>query len=362
MKILIINSVCGIRSTGRIVTDIAKKYIANGHECRIAYGREFAPQKYQSISYKISSHSSVILNALKARVLDNEGFNAKIATKKFIKWANNYNPDVVWLHNLHGYYINIELLFDWIKSRPQMEIRWTLHDCWAFTGHCAHFSFVKCDLWKTGCHGCPQKNVYPKSFFLDNSKISYERKRKAFSGVKNLTLITPSKWLAELTRQSFLHEYPVEVHYNTIDNSVFCPTPSDFREKMGLQDSKIVLGVASAWSDRKGLGDFVKLADKIGADYTVVLVGLDKAPSDKVMCIPRTNSVKELAEIYTAADIFVNLTYEDTYPTVNLEAQGCGTPCLTYQTGGSVENVPPENVVDQGDLDSIIAKIKGIIG
>ena len=362
MKILIINSVCGIRSTGRIAADIAEQYIANGHTCVIAYGREFVPEKYQSISYRISSETSVKWNALKARLFDNEGMNAESATKRFLKWANNYDPDVLWLHNLHGYYINIELLFQWIKSRPNMQVRWTLHDCWAFTGHCAHFSFVKCDSWKEGCRHCPQKHTYPKSIFFDNSKIAYERKRKAFCGVKNMTLITPSHWLADLTRQSFLKDYPVEVHYNTVDTECFRPTPGNFREKTGLTDRKIILGVASAWNERKGLGDFIKLADMLGTDYAVVLVGLERAPSDKIICIPKTDSKRELAEIYTAADVFVNLTYEDTYPTVNLEAQACGTPCLTYNTGGSVESVPSDNIVEQKDLYAIMNKIKSMIG
>ena len=362
MKILLINSVCGIRSTGRIVTDIADRYIAEGHECKIAYGRESVPQKYQSLSYRVSSQTDVKWNALKARLFDNEGMNATWATKKFLKWANDYNPDLLWIHNLHGYYINIDLLFQWIKKRPHMQVKWTLHDCWAFTGHCAHFSYVKCDLWKTGCRDCPQKYGYPKSVLLDKSKQSYERKKKAFCGVRNMTLITPSKWLADLTKQSFLNEYPIEIHHNTIDTTVFRPTSSDFREKMGLCDRKIVLGVASAWSERKGLDDFVRLADALCENYAVVLVGLATSPSDKIICVPKTNSKEALAEIYSAADIFVNLTYEDTYPTVNLEAQSCGTPCLTYETGGSVESVPPQNVVAQGDLSAMIEKIKSMIG
>ena len=179
-----------------------------------------------------------------------------------------------------------------------------------------------------------------------------------------MTLITPSKWLADLVKQSFLKEYPVEVRYNTIDTTAFCPTPSDFRERYGLTDRKIVLGVAAIWEARKGLPDFLRLATMLPTDYAVVLVGAepfdvqDLPPS--VVCISRTNSVKELAEIYTAADVFVNLTYEDNYPTVNLEAQACGTPCLTYRTGGSVESVPPDHVIEQGDLAAMVAKIQQV--
>lgn len=364
MKVLFINSVCGIRSTGRIVTESAEELIKQGHECRIAYGREAVPEKYKKISYRISTDSDVKINGVRARFLDNEGFNAKAQTEKFIEWANNYNPDLLWLHNLHGYYINIELLFDWIKSRPDMKVFWTLHDCWSFTGHCAHFSFVKCDLWKTDCSNCIQHREYPKSILKRNSKENFRRKKEAFRGVKNMTLITPSFWLADLVKQSFLKDYQIEVRHNTIDKSVFKPTSGTFRTDYGLTDKKIVLGVASAWGEKKGLNDFVKLADILDSSYTIVLVGVDDKTKSRlpecICCVPPTDSASALAEIYTSADVFVNLTYEDNYPTVNLEAQSCGTECLTYRTGGSVENVPPENVVDQGDLAAMVKKIQSI--
>lgn len=364
MKYLFVNSVCGIRSTGRIVTDLAEARIAEGHACKIAYGRETVPEKYQSLSYRIGTDARVNINGLKARLFDNEGLNARYETEKFIEFANNYNPDVLWLHNLHGYYINIEILFNWIKSRPQMHVKWTLHDCWAFTGHCSYFSVVKCDKWKTGCSYCPQKSCYPASILKDNSEKNYIRKKAAFTGVKNMTLITPSRWLAELVKQSFLGEYPVEVHYNTIDLNVFKPTPTDFREKFGLTDKKIILGVASAWGDRKGLPDFIRLSEMIDDRYAIVLVGVNKKQAKSlprsITAILRTNNTRALAEIYTAADVFMNLTYEDNYPTVNLESQACGTPCLTYRTGGSVESVMPDCVVEQGDLQAMLKKIEEI--
>ena len=361
MKILLINTVCGIRSTGRIVTELADKYMAEGHECRIAYGREAVPTAYQSISYRIGSQLEVRINALQARLMDNEGFNAKKETAKFIEWADNYDPDMLWLHNLHGYYINIELLFDWIKKRPHMEVKWTLHDCWSFTGHCPHFSFAQCGKWKDGCYACPQKKGYPTSWFVDNCKKNYERKKRAFSGVANMTIVTPSHWLASMVRQSFLKEYPVDVVHNTIDERTFRPTEGDFRQKYGLEGKTVILGVASAWGERKGLSDFIDLSRRLDDAYAVVLVGLTakqiKRIPKQILCIERTNSKRELAEIYTAADVFLNLTYEDTYPTVNLEAQACGTPCITYRTGGSVESVPPSCVIEQGDLDALLVKL-----
>ena len=364
MKVLFINSVCGIRSTGRIVTDLADDFIKQGHECMVAYGRESVPEKYKKIAYRIGTNFDVKINALKARFFDNEGFNAKKQTKNFIEWANSYSPDVLWIHNLHGYYINIELLFDWIKSRPDMQVRWTLHDCWSFTGHCAHFSYVHCDSWKNACEHCCQSCEYPKSFFKDNSKENYYRKKKAFCGASKMTLVTPSYWLSDIVKHSFLKDYLIEVQHNTIDKSVFKPTTGTFRRDYNLINKKIVLGVASAWGKKKGLNDFVKLSECLGDSYAVVLVGIDekikKNMPEKVICLPSTNSTTDLAEIYTSADVFVNLTYEDNYPTVNLEAQACGTPCLTYRTGGSVESVPSENVVEQGDLAAMVAKIQSL--
>lgn len=335
MKILMINSVCGIRSTGRICTDIAKRYLAEGHEVRIAYGRETVPQEYQSIAVPICTKIDTYMNALKARLFDNEGFNAKRSTKVFLKWAQAYDPDVLWLHNLHGYYINVELLFDWIKSRPHMEVKWTLHDCWAFTGHCPYFTVANCDKWKTVCGDCPQVRCYPGSLGRDRSKENFLQKKAAFIGVSKMTLITPSRWLADLIGQSYLQEYPVDVIYNTIDTDVFRPTESDFREKNGLQNQRVILGVAAIWDTRKGLQDFVKLRQMLDASYTIVLVGLSEKQASKlpggILCIPRTNSKQELAEIYTAADVFVNPSKEETFGLTTLEAISCGTPTIVYK-------------------------------
>lgn len=345
MKVLIINTVCGIRSTGRIVTDLADQYILNGDECRIAYGREIVPEKYKEIVYRIGSNWKVKYNALKARIFDNEGFNAISETKKFIEWANNYNPDILWLHNLHGYYINIELLFNWIKTRPHMEVKWTLHDCWAFTGHCAHFSYVKCDKWKSGCYLCEQTNEYPAGILFDNSSSNFFRKKRIFSGVSKMTVVTPSQWLAELVQKSFLGQYPVEVVHNTIDTRVFKPQKSSFRENYGLDKRIIVLGVASVWNERKGLKDFIDLSYDLDKEYQIVLVGLTnkekkmhKIPNS-VLCIEPINSKEELAEIYSAADIFLNLSKEETFGLTTIEALACGSYPIVYKSTACEEIV-----------------------
>lgn len=286
---------------------------------------------------------------MQTRLFDMHGFGSKRATKKFLQWADGYDPDVVWLHNIHGYYINIEMLFGWIKKRPQMQVKWTLHDCWAFTGHCVHFTMVQCTQWQTHCRYCKQLRRYPKCYTKGNVRRNFNRKRAAFTGVQNMTLVTPSQWLADLVKQSFLKDYPVEVHYNTINTNIFKPTPSRFRECYGLQDKKIVLGVANVWDDRKGLSDFVKLAGILNDSVVIVLVGVTEKQAKQIpkniLCIPRTNSSQELAQIYTAADVFFNPTYEDNYPTVNLEAEACGTPVITYRTGGAPETVHREDSV-----------------
>lgn len=349
MRVLLINEVFGTTSTGKICAQIAEQMEAEGHEVKVAFGRwPDVPEKYQRFAHYIGSDFDVKLHALQTRLFDTHGFGSKHATKEFLKWAEEYKPDLLWLHNLHGYYINVEMLFDWIKKHPEMQVKWTLHDCWAFTGHCSY---------------CSQLRRYPACFAMSNVGKNFERKRKAFTNVKNMTLITPSKWLADLTRQSFLKEYPVEVHYNTIDTNIFKPTPSDFRERYSLQNKIIVLGVANVWEDRKGLFDFYKLAQMLDDKYAIVLVGLSekqiKNLPQNIKGIQRTNSPQELAAIYTAADVFVNPTYEDNYPTVNLEAQACGTRVITYNVGGCAETLytPNSNTVTCGNINELKRKI-----
>ena len=361
MKLLIINSVCGIKSTGRIALNIAKEYKSNGWECKIAYGRDNPPEEYKDFCHRIGNKYSLLLNVISCRLFDNDGFAARRQTIKFLKWADLYNPDELWIHNLHGYYINVGLLFEWIKKRPNMKVKWTFHDCWPFTGHCCYFDYSGCNQWETGCLHCIAKTSYPSSYILKRAKYNLQRKKDAFSGVNDLTIITPSKWLSSLVKKSFLKNYHVDVVNNVVDLNVFKPTAGSFKIDYGLNDKKIVLGVASPWSERKGLKDFVRLSALLPDSYVIVLVGLSKEQIKKlppnIIGIEKTNNAKELATIYTASDIFVNATYEDNYPTVNLEAQACGTTCITYNTGGSVESVPSNCIVPKGDIESLAKKI-----
>lgn len=364
MRILIINSVCGIGSTGRICTDLAQKLEAEGNDVKIAYGRKgTVPEQFQKYAVRIGTDFDWKMHVVRTRLFDSHGFGSKEATRKFLKWAEAYKPDLLWLHNIHGYYINVELLFAWIKKHSEMKVKWTLHDCWAFTGHCSYFTMARCMQWMSRCMHCSQLRCYPACLGMGSVSKNFDRKSIAFSGVKNMTLITPSKWLADLTRQSFLKEYPVEVHYNSIDTKVFKPTPSDLRDRYGLQDKIVVLGVANVWEERKGLLDFYELRKRLEREYAIVLVGLSKDQMEKlpegIVGIQRTNSPQELSEIYTAADVFVNPTYEDNYPTVNLEAEACGTRVVTYDVGGSKETLKRKDsiavrVSDIGALKSAI--------
>ena len=360
MRVLLINGVCGIRSTGRICTDIAEKLAADGHEVKIAYGREAVPEKYKKYAVNIETSFGVKVHGLKARLFDSAGFGSKNSTLKFIEWIKDYNPDVIHLHNLHGYYINIEILFNFLRTFNK-KIIWTLHDCWAFSGHSALCDAVDCTKWKTGCHNCPQLKEYPKSF-IDKSKNNWEKKRTLLAGIKNLSIVTPSNWLASFVKESFLGKYPIEVIPNGIDTNQFYPTNNNFKALHKIEDKYMILGVASTWNTLKGYFDFLELSKKLDKECCLVMVGLSKKQLKErpanIIGIERTNSVKELAEIYSSADIFLNLTYCDNYPTVHLEAVCCGTPVISYATGGCNESMLGfGDTVKKGDLDKVIEKI-----
>lgn len=357
MKILMINSVCGIRSTGRICTDIADALEKQGHEVKIAYGRFDVPEIYKKYAVKIGNQLGVYFHAGEALLMDNSGMLSKNVTVKFIEWVKEYNPDVIHLHNIHGYYIHVPTLFNYLKECNK-KILWTLHDCWSFTGHCAYFDFVDCKKWKTGCFSCELKHEYPPSVLLDKSKENYLVKKNMFTGISNMTLITPSKWLADLVKESYLKEYDVKVIHNQINYNVFYPVASDLKEKYHILDKKVVLGVASIWEKRKGLDDFVQLSQKLNEDYVIVLIGLNKKQlksiPKNVIGIEHTSNVQELAQWYSCADVFLNLTYEDNYPTTNLEAIACGTPVITYNTGGSPESAKYYGMtVEKGNLEEV---------
>ena len=339
MKILMINVVCGIKSTGRICIDLAKNLNEQGHTVQIAYGRENVPEEYKKYAVRIGNALDVNINAIQCRLLDNAGFGTKHCTEQFIKWVIKFDPDIIYIHNIHGYYINIEVFFDYLKQCNK-QIIWTLHDCWAFTGHCCHFSHIKCDKWKIGCSHCPQKTQYPSSYVVDASRKNYRKKKALFTGVPNMELQVPSKWLKNLVEASFLKEYKCSVVPNTVDDKIFRPVESNIKDKFGIGDKRIILGVASRWY-RKGLSDFHRLAELIDSRFIIVLIGLSKKQIKDlphgIKGYPPINDVKVLVKIYSVADVCVSMSREETFGLTTLEAIKCGTPGIVYRNTASQE-------------------------
>lgn len=356
MKIVQINSTCGVGSTGKICVEISQLLKERGYENHILYSS--SSNGYDSgIRYNVGKKTK--MQALKSRVFGNYGFNSRLATLRLINNLNIIKPDIVHVHNIHSHDCHFEMLFNYLK-KSNIKVYYTFHDCWAFTGYCPHFIMAKCDNWLTGCGNCVLSKRY--SWFFDRSEKNYRRKKAALKGV-NLTIITPSKWLAGLVKSSFLGECPVEVINNGIDLDIFRPIESDFRAKYGLENKKVLLGVSFGWSVNKGIDAFIELANRLPKEYTIVLVGtndqVDKELPGNIISIHRTNNQQELAEIYSAADVFVNATREDTYPTVNMESLACGTPVLTFRTGGSPEMLDDTcgSVVDCDDIDALEREI-----
>lgn len=351
-------------STGKIMMGIAEVARAQGHEvmCASPITTTNRDAGEDCGYYRIGTFNSRRLNVALARITGFNGCFAWFETYKLLKKIDEFKPDIIHLHNLHDSYINLPMLFSYIKKHNVPTV-WTLHDCWAFTGQCPHFTIVKCDKWKVGCHNCPQYKEYPTSLY-DNTKKMWQLKKKWFTGVKNMTIVTPSEWLAGLARESYLKQYPIEVINNGIDLNVFKPTHSNFREQYGIPGDKyIVLGVSFAWGYRKGLDCFVEMAEKLGERYQIVLVGtddeIDKNLPHNIISIHRTQNQKELAEVYSAADVFVMPTREENYPTVNMEAIACGTPVVTFDTGGCAETVDTSTgiIVSVNEIDKLIEAI-----
>ncbi len=348
--LLQINSSANASSHGKIAEAVGRLAMEQGWRSFIAYGRRVNPSKSELIhvgtSYDLKEHG------LESRLLDNQGLASRNATKKFLRQVEEIKPDLIQLHNIHGYYLNYKLLFEYLNS-TNIPIIWTLHDCWSFTGHCAHFVTAGCEKWKTGCYGCPLKGDYPKSF-VDRSKRNYELKKKLFTANPNLHIVTVSDWLASLVKQSYFRDKEVRIIKNGVDLDVFKPMPFEKTNKYRI------LGVSGVWTKEKGLYDIFRLREMLDVDkYEFILVGLNKKQIEElpkgVAGLERTESIGELATLYSSANVLINLTYADTFPTVNLEALACGTPVVTYRTGGSPEAIDEKTgiVVEQGDVSAI---------
>lgn len=362
-KLLIINVTANSGSTGRIAEEIGQTAISNGYDTYFAYGRLARESKCKLI--KIGKKLNVRLHGIESRLFDNHGFSSRIATKRFIKEIEKIKPDIINIHNLHGYYINVKILFEYL-NKTNIPIVWTFHDCWPFTGHCSYFDRYNCTKWKTECHSCPNKHGYPSSLLLSRAKRNFNKKRKLFSNYKKTTIVTPSNWLSDITKQSFFKGKNIVTINNGTDLTTFKIVNGNKRHSLNLQNKKIVLGVASIWDKRKGFDDFIRLNELLSDDYKIILVGLNKKQieslPENIIGIERTESVHELAELYSMADVFVNPTYSDNFPTTNIEALACGTPVITYKTGGSPEAIDEMTgiVVEQGNINKLKEAIESV--
>lgn len=358
-------------STGRIMQEIGELVQKNGWESYLAYskGRDGLRISTSQI-LPVGDVWSVAWHGVMTRLFDRHGLASKKATENFIRRIQELAPDVIHIHNIHGYFLNYQMLFDFL-SKSNIPVIWTVHDCWLYTGHCYHYDYAGCDKWQSGCGNCPQKRKFPASWFYDRSARNWLDKRNAFTSMPHHRLLFApvSKWLKSEMEKSFLKDYECRVVHNGIDTRVFAPSENadDIKKQFGLVGKHIILGVASIWSEEKGLKDFCKLSSYLSENKVIVLVGVSKEQkrllNKNIIGIERTENISQMAQLYAAADVFVNPTWQDNFPTVNMEAISCGTPVITYKTGGSVEAITPETgaIVEQGDIEQLVVEIDKII-
>lgn len=356
-------------STGRIVREIGDTAMAAGWESHIAYSRgRDGMMPCTSKLVPVGDRASVAWHGIVTRLADRHGLASSAATRRFVKEIERLQPDIIHIHNIHGYFLDYRILCGYL-SRCGIPVVWTVHDCWMYTGHCYYYTAAGCDRWQTGCGRCPQKREFPSSLFIDRSAQNWADKKKAFTSLPHdrLVVVPVSQWLRQEMSRSFMKDCRFEVIHNGIDTDVFtCSDDREVRRKYGLGDRHVILGVASIWSREKGFGDFMEMSGRLREDEVIVLVGLDESRMrnlpHNIVGITRTDNVSELAALYSAADAFVNPTWQDNYPTVNLEAISCGTPVVTYRTGGSPESVTPRTgyVADAGNVSSLLAAVREI--
>lgn len=349
--------------------EIGELAMQHGWESYIAYSRGrdgIKPCKSQLIP--VGNRWSVAWHGFATRFFDRHGLSSDRATRQFIRQIEELQPDIIHIHNVHGYFLNYKILFDYL-AHCDIPVVWTVHDCWSYTGHCYYYSFVGCNKWQTGCCECPQRGKFPASWWKDRSRQNYLDKQSAFTAIpkERLTIVPVSEWIKGEMEHSFLKGYDMRVIHNGIDMDNFgLYDAGQVKNKYQLQGKHIILGVASIWSKEKGLDDFIALSEMLNKDERIVLVGIDataqKRLPDNVLGISRTENIRQLAELYATADAFVNPTWQDNYPTVNLEAIACGTPVVTYRTGGSVEAVTEHTgfIVEQGDVRGVLEAVRKI--
>lgn len=363
MRIFQLNTFCGVKSTGRIASEIAKLVEKDGGICRIGYGVPQITEDSKRFAYQIGSPIGRKLHAVLRKLFDAEGYGSFFATRKLINELKSFKPDLVHFHNLHGCYLHIPTLFRYL-AEADIPVVWTLHDCWPFTGHCAYFDYADCQKWRKECHSCPQKHSYPVCIGLEGSRRNHRLKKKWFSKLKKLTFVAPCQWMTGPQSASFMNHYPIRVIPNGVNRNIFHPVANDLRIQYHLEDKKICLAVAAEWDERKGLKYICEAAQILRDNYAFVIIGLSqeqlKSLPANAIGFEHTASTEELAAWYTAADCFVNPTMEDNMPMVNLEALACGTPVAVFRTGGCPEAVDQSCglVVAQGDVQAFCTAIE----
>lgn len=354
MKVLFINTVVDNGSTGRITRDLANGLKAEGHNVLICYGR--GTPKSQEDTFFIGNTFSTLFHVAMTRFFGRHGLHSTNQTKKLISKIEEFKPDIIHLHNIHGYYLNYKVLFEYL-SNQHIKILWTLHDCWTITGSSAYFEYKGCKVWDDGCVVCNSTTDYPTVWGVKRQRKNFYLKKRLFTSLNDLTVITPSNWLKDIVDRTFLGEHPTKVINNGININIFRNYKDKlFLDKYGLSNKFIILGVANVWDERKGLNYFCELSKSLLENEIIVLVGLTrkqiKGLPPKIIGIEKTRNIDELVILYSSADVFVNPTLEDNFPTVNLEAMACGTPIITFPTGGSVEVITSRTGIVTEDRSS----------
>ncbi|MCE5344313.1 MAG: glycosyltransferase [Eubacteriales bacterium] len=365
MRVAHINVTSGL-STGRVATGIGEVLEDLGHKALLCYSRGYPPENIPG--FRIGNTVDMWLHALGARLWDRAGFFSRGATRRLVRQLRLYKPDIVHLHNLHGYYLDIRTLFGYL-AEAGVPVVWTLHDCWAFTGHCAYYTIAECDRFTLGCGHCPQLSAYPAALWVDQSTRNWQQKRAAYAAVPNLMLVTPSVWLGREARRSFLGKRAIRVIPNGIDLTQFrpCDEPellSDVVKRYGLKElagKHMLLSVASTWDERKGLTDLVELSKRLREDMMIVVLGLTERQRGELpatmLGLGSTQNIRELRALYAAADVCMSLSHEETQGMTLLEALACGTQVLCYDATALPETVTPDvgEVVPEDDLTAAAA-------
>lgn len=343
MKILQINSSANLGSTGRIAEQIGELILKEGWQSIIAYGRTSNESK--SVLYRIGNDLDVNFHLMQSYIFGNHGFASTIATKNLINYIKSQNPDIIHLHNLHGYYINLKLLFSFL-SESKAKIVWTLHDCWPLTGHCSYFSDINCQKWINECNNCPKKRNYPKSILFDNSKRDFYFKKELFNTVK-INIVTVSNWLKNITKESFLKDHNIISISNGVNRNKFKIKGKNqiLIERHKLSEKKILLASSTSWARQKGFDDYLKLSSLLPPSLKIVLIGLSKDNIRKlpvnILGIERTDNIDELVDWYNIADIVLNLSLQESFGLTSVEGFMCGKPTIVYNSTAS-----PELIID----------------